>query len=274
MTLSIFGLGWFGALGLLLICVGVGWFIFSSLKTVRPEVLDIQRKSRLLTVGERKLFTCLTDALSEKYVVFAKVPLGEVVEASSRVKLMGLNRIGAALKGHHFDFILCQQSDMSIFGVVELEYSKGAASHKKESTQRKQRDRLVTQVCKSANLKLFYFDARQDYQNMDIARLITGKSKQTIDEQRMSPTHQSQLTIDDASHSIDGYPRSCPKCHSEIVTKVSVKGSNIGEKFLMCRKYPYCDFRVSMKDLDSLKKLEREERIKSNAEGFKNWSSG
>lgn len=274
MTLSDFNVGWPTILGLLLVC-GVGaWLALSWINSTRKKTFDIQKKSRLLTVGERKLFACLSDALSESYLIFAKVAMNEVVEPSSGVRLLDLKRIESELKGRHFDFVLCDRSDMSIFGVIEMEHSKSDSNQKSTPIRDKQRERLITQVCKSANLKLFYFDVRQDYKNMDISRLITGKSKRAVEEDRMSPTHQSQLTIDNSSHSIEGHVRNCPKCRSEIVTKVSVKGSNIGEKFLMCRKYPYCDYRVSMKDLESLRKLEQEEEKKSGSKGFKNWSAG
>jgi len=274
MTLSDFNVGWPIILGLLLV-FGVGaWLALGWINSTRKKSFDIQKKSRLLTVGERKLFACLSDALSESYLIFAKVAMNEVVEPNSGVRLLDLKRIESELKDRHFDFILCDRSDMSIFGVIEIEHSKSDSNQKSTPIRDKQRERLITQVCKSANLKLFYFDVRQDYKNMDISRLITGKSKRAVEEDRMSPTHQSQLTIDNSSHSIAGHVRNCPKCRSEIVTKVSVKGSNIGEKFLMCRKYPYCDYRVSMKDLESLRKLEREEEKKSGSKGFKNWSAG
>ena len=128
-------------------------------------------------------------------------------------------------------------------------------------TKRKRRDNTIRRMCKSADLKLVYFDVRSDYKGMDICRLITGKSKgDTSDEDRLSATHQSQLTIDNSSHSISGYVRSCPKCQSEVVTKVSVKGRNIGEKFLMCPnqrlpKEPYCDYRIAKTDLKRVKPM-------------------
>jgi len=165
---------------------------------------------------------------------------------------------------------------MSIFGIVELEYSdrnlsRDSNNSKGASRRCKHRDKLVSRACKSSKLKLFYFDVRQDYQNMDITRLITGKSKGSSVR---TPTHESQLTVDHSSLSITGQVRHCPKCRSELVTKVSLKGSDIGEKFLMCRKYPYCDYRMSMSDLESMRKLEREESEKGKSKGFSNWSSG
>jgi len=274
MTLSDLNSLWPVMLGLFLICAVSMWFYLSKVRFARAETIPVQRKSRMLSVAERNLLDCLADALSDKYFIFAKVGMNEVIEPSSGAKLFDTKYLNEEIDGNYFDFVLCNISDMSIFGIVELEYSERSASQRKSSAKRKRRDALIDRLCKSANLKLFYFDVRQDYKNMDIARLITGKSKQPAIDERASPTHQSQLTIDNSSHSVIGNIRSCPKCRSEVVTKVAVKGSNIGEKFLMCRKYPYCDYRISMKDLESMRELEQDEVRKSKSEGFKNWSAG
>jgi len=275
MTLSDLNFAWPVLLGLLIACTTVAWFFWTKLKYARADTILIQRKSRMLTIAERNLFDCLVDALSEKYFVFAKVGIKDIVEASSSATPFDVKYINKELNGSYFDFVLCKQSDMSIFAVVEVEHSERSRHKRKNSRKLKQRDKLINRVCNSANLKLFYFDVRQDYKSMDIARLITGTSKrESVPQDRSSPTHQSQLTIDNSSHSVAGHVRNCPKCRSEVVTKVAVKGSNIGEKFLMCRKYPYCDYRISMKDLESMRKLEQEEGRKSKSEGFKNWSAG
>ncbi|MFT6408302.1 MAG: hypothetical protein ACJAQ6_001720 [Arenicella sp.] len=273
MILSNLMMGWPFVFGLALVCSVIAWFTLAKLKYRRAETIPVQRKSRLLSVAERNLFDCLVEGLSNKYFIFAKVPMKNVIEAAPNAQRLDLKRIDQELNGHYFDFVLCSQIDMSIFGVIELEHTD-RTERRKSSAKRKRRDKMIARACKSANLKLFYFDARQDYKNVDICRLITGKSKAgSLHEERLSPTHQSQLTIDNSSHSIAGHARTCPKCRSEVVTKVSVKGRNIGEKFLMCRKYPYCDYRIALKDKESLKKFEQEEVRKSKTEGFKNWSA-
>jgi len=64
--------------------------------------------------------------------------------------------------------------------------------------------------------------------------------------------------------------RSCPKCYSEVVVKIAVKGENIGEKFLMCRKYPYCDYQLPVKDV-LLKQLQEKEEQRRGKAGYRNW---
>lgn len=272
MDLSNLNFGWPMLVGLAIVCFIIAWLIWTRIQHARSETTLVQRKSRLLSATEYSLFDCLVDELSDKYFVFAKVGLKEVVEPSPSARRLDAKRIREELNGHYFDFVLCSQADMSIYGVVELEHSDKSKATRKG----KQRQKLVRRACMSANLKLFYFDVRQDYKAMDIARLITGKSKRlAFNEDKLSPTHQSQLTIDNSSYSVVGNIRNCPKCRSEVVTKVSVKGTNIGEKFLMCRKYPYCDYRMSMKEVEEMNRAEQQEADrKPKSEGFKNWSAG
>jgi len=226
----------------------------------------LQRKSRLMNAAERTFFDRLIDNLSEEYFVFAKVRMVDVVETTPATTWMKAKKIRKALADQFFDYVICNQQDMSIFGVIQLEKFEDKSGKKAD----RQREETVADVCKESKLKLFYFDIRQDYQGIDLRRLITGKAvkKRTV----ASPTHQSQLTIDGASVTDFSRLRSCPKCHSEVVTKVAVKGDRIGEKFLMCRKYPYCDYQVPLKDAKLQKS--HNEQIKRDAKpGFDNWSA-
>ena len=154
---------------------------------------------------------------------------------------------------------------MSIFGVIELENFEKGSNRK----MRAARENTVSQICKQANLRLFYFDIRQDYRSMDIRRLVTGKSSRETD--RKKPSKHSELAIDAKSTSGFSDLRQCPKCHSKVVTKVAVKGKRIGEKFIMCRKYPYCDYQVSMNDAKVVEMQSREKkRVKKP--GFSDWA--
>ncbi len=229
--------------------------------------LQLQRKSRLLSAAERNFFECLINSLSDEFFIFTKVRMLDIVEPTPSSSWLEKRTITQRLANECLDYVLCKPNDMSIFGVIELEnFEKG--TNKK---MRASREKLVSDVCKTANLRLFYFDIRQDYRSMDIRRLVTGRSARKTE--RSSPTHQSQLSIDGASVTDFGKLRSCPKCHSEVVTKVAVKGKRIGEKFLMCRKYPYCDYQVSMNDAKVLK-MQQKEAQRTKKPGFSDWSAG
>lgn len=238
------------------------------------HVLPVQRRSRLLSPAEKNFFECLVDSLSDDYFIFAKVAMLDVVEASP-MATKGTNQlIHKQLNGLCFDFILCKKHDLSIFGVVELENFDANRSNKDKAI----REKLITEVCESAHLRLFYFDVRQDYQGVDIQRLVTGKSSKIVNNGKGSvSTQHSQFTVDNSSYAAFARERSCPQCNGEVVTKVAVKGKRIGEKFLMCRKYPYCDYRAAMNDKDVIKKMQKKgaiEQKQASSEGYTDWSRG
>jgi len=216
-------------------------------KNASATDLQLQRRSRLLTVAERNFFECLINSLSDEFYIFTKVRMLDIVQPIPSSSWLEKRAIKQRLANECLDYVLCKPDDMSIFGVIELEnFDKGTNKKVREL-----REKLVSDVCKTANLRLFYFDIRQDYRSMDIRRLVTGRSAPK--DAHSSASQHSQLTVDGASVTDFGKLHSCPKCHSEVVTKVAVKGKRIGEKFLMCRKYPYCDYQVSMNDAKILK---------------------
>ena len=257
--------GWFTGGLILLVIAGAAGFYWSRNK-ISVADLELQRKSRILTAAERNFFECLMNSLSDDFYIFAKIRILDVIEAGQAANWLQSKQIGIRLADESFDYLLCKKADMTIFGVIELEnFEKGS-----DKKIRISREKLVSDVCKTANLRLFYFDIRQDYRSMDIRRLVTGRSSKSSD--RASPTHQSQLSIDGSSTSEIGTLRTCPKCHSEVVTKVAVKGKRIGEKFLMCRKYPYCDYQVSLNDAKVLRMQKKEASQKTKKRGFSDWA--
>lgn len=230
---------------------------------------DLQRKSRLLTPAERSFFDCLMPALSEDFFIFTKVAMLDVINPRPTAGFFEKRRIEKRLRREHLDYVLCKKSDLAIFGVIELENFDKSTSHK----ERSEREALVNSVCKAAHLRLFYFDVRQDYQRVDIRRLVTGYSSKPKDPE-INGAARSQFTIDNSSYAAFAKQRTCPQCNGEVVTKVAVKGKRIGEKFLMCRKYPYCDYRVAMNDKQVAEGLKDETQNNVVRPGFKDWSAG
>jgi len=264
---------------MLMLVVSGGSILIWHMVRAASKPKRIQKRSRLMLNAEKGLFEQLSEALESDYVVFPKVAMSDVIEVDSGVSGLSKSKSVQFLRGERFDFVLCNRQTMAIYAVVELEHSKAVNNSdpkvsKKTLRAQKERNDLINQLCEDVNLRVFYFDARQaeSYKSMNLCRLITGRSKRKFQEAHMSPTHQSQLTIDVSSEAIIGNSRSCPKCRNELVTKVSMKGADIGEKYLMCRKYPYCDYRISMSDIGSLQRIQQREKQDAVAEGYSKWS--
>ncbi|MFT4629272.1 MAG: hypothetical protein ACI9WC_000225 [Arenicella sp.] len=101
------------------------------------------------------------------------------------------------LKTQCFDFILCKKYDLSIVGVVAIEKLHPNDSSGDNAIRKK----LIAAICKSAHLKLFRFDVKQDHHRLDVRRLVTGKSSKAGNNHLGSVTTQnSQFTIDNSSY--------------------------------------------------------------------------
>lgn len=223
---------------------------------------SLQRRSKLLSPAEKNFFECLNEALSNDYYIFGKISMLDVVEMSPTAGFFTVRKVKKRLASENFDFVVIKKQDFSIFGVIELEnFEKKGGQRQKNS-----RDSLVSSVCKFAHLRLFYFDVRLDYHGVDIRQLIIGRSSAPQSADPEGASNKSQLTIDNTSYAAFAKRRSCPECKGEVVTKVAVRGKLIGQKFLMCRKYPYCDYRVSMDDEAEMNKIERASSNEDSAE--------
>ena len=248
--------------------LGVGYVFRNALAS--KARYEVQRRSRVLSNSERSFYEELCSAFDDDYAVLPKVEMSQIIEPKSQLSSSAKSVVSKMLENEHFDFVLCSRQNMAVFGVIELEHSDLGTGPKK-SRQQITRNERISKLCEKAGVRVFFFDARQNYKSVDLSKLIIGRSKLS-EEAKMSPTHQSQLTIESPSNSIYGHTRNCPKCRSEIVTKVALKGSDIGEKFLMCRKYPYCDYRVSLKDLERMREIEQKESKQAESGGYNNWS--
>lgn len=252
------------------IVIGAGVAAFFILRMRSQNMaFEVQRKSKILSPAEKGFFECLINALDQDFYIFAKVAVLDVVEAIPAISKSQAKALRKRLQGECFDYVMCKKHDLSIFGVVELENfekrSSGRTGHSREG--------LVSAVCKAAHLRLFYFDIRQDYHGVDIRRLVTGRTGKAHKEVDNSAGQATQVTIDNTSYAAYAKQRACPQCNGEVVTKVAVKGKNLGEKFLMCRKYPYCDYRMAIND-PKIVSMERHATKQKKKPGFSDWSAG
>ena len=161
-------LPFFGLLILLVVFVGA----ISIFNQKRKPVISYpyQKQDKLFTPAERSFLGVLEQAVSDKYRVFGKVRLADVIQVKSgvgrSVRQSAFNRI----QSKHLDFIVCDPGDLSIQFAVELDDS----SH--SQTKRKTRDAFVDQALKVATVPLFRFPAKQAYSVREIKNVLLADS--------------------------------------------------------------------------------------------------
>ncbi|UTW11661.1 DUF2726 domain-containing protein [Marinobacterium rhizophilum] len=130
------------------------------------EQLHYRRRPALFTPAERSFAGVLDQVLDTRYRVYGKVRVADLIEPlptkDHRIWQKAFNRISAK----HFDFVICNSSDLVPVVVVELDDS----SHQK--AKRQQRDEMLQQVCQQVQLPLIRVPAQKGYKLAEVEEYL------------------------------------------------------------------------------------------------------
>ncbi len=167
-----------------------------AVRVDKPESYPFQRKWYLLSRMERAYYDVLRQAVAQRYVVFAKVRLFDVLWLPPTVK----NRqfFMNVVTSKHADFVLCDPDTMSPVLVIELDDPSHQAAY------RRHRDQVFNAVLKSAGLPVLRMSARQTYDVQELAdilvRAVGQQSLLTIPEE-LSPEYRPRVASQQAERS-------------------------------------------------------------------------
>ncbi|MCD9502149.1 DUF2726 domain-containing protein [Photobacterium phosphoreum] len=173
----------------IIIVVIVGLIAFSAFTTGSSSQAPVPEKTQeetptepeyqykkidsLVTTTELKFYKALVQATPSEYVVCPKVRIADVLD-------VGVTRKGNRKLWHrhflkisqkHFDFVICNVSDMSFVCAVEL----NDASHNRKD--RVERDEFVRMACESADVTLHEVLPKQNYDIEELTSMIVNQPK-------------------------------------------------------------------------------------------------
>ena len=130
--------------------------------------------SCLFTPAEKSFLHVLDQAVGDKYRIFGKVRLADVISVKNKLSgsdhQSALNRINRK----HIDFVLCHPADLSLLCAIELD----DRSHR--LAKRKERDDFVDGALKAANVPIVHYPAKAGYVVQDIrdklSEVLDGES--------------------------------------------------------------------------------------------------
>jgi len=175
----------------------------------------------LFTPAERSFLGVLTQAVDNKYLIFGKVRVADVLTPEKGLARGTWQTAFNKISRKHFDYILCDKYDLSVVCAIELNDS----SH--NSKKRKERDAFLEQSCLSANLLLLQFTAQARYNVANIQNTL-----ETALMDATSPKVSKKRVVRDEKR--------CPRCSAVMIKKVAKKGKNIGSEFWACSAFPKC----------------------------------
>jgi ssDNA-binding Zn-finger/Zn-ribbon topoisomerase 1 len=191
-------------------------------KPIEDNGYPYQRLDALFTPAERSFFGVLNQAIGEDAVVFGKVRVADVITPQKGGVKGSWQKAFNKISAKHFDFIICNKSDLSFICGLELDDS----SH--NSAKQKIRDAFLDVACNSAEFPLIRVPAKSTYNVNDIRDSLS----------ELFPAFQDKETI--PLLETETMPKLCSKCSSEMRLKVAKKGKSVGSEFWACSAFPKC----------------------------------
>lgn len=215
-------------------------------KVPKDSSFPFERREPFFSPAERSFFGVLEQALDNRYRVFGKVRVGDLVKPA---KGLSKSRRTAALNKvnqKHVDYVVCAATDLAVLGVVELDDQ----SHGRED--RAARDAFVDQALRGAGISIVHFSAKKGYQIHEVRNLLAEALNLTLNVS--TPTlSQAQEAVSPQLISIsapgptpvaqteptDTIPI-CEKCGATMVKRKAKNGEHAGKFFWACSSFPKC----------------------------------
>ncbi len=197
----------------------------------KPTKYLYRKLDTLFSPAERSFFGVLNQAVGDDVIVLGKVRVADVITPQKGMSRSDWQKSFNKISGKHFDYLLCNNNDLSVLCAVELNDS----SH--NSKTRKDRDVFLESACRSAKVPLIQVSAKAAYTINEVQQSIAPylpASKLQATKQEPVNMHNRQQTNETE--------KLCPKCSSIMVKKTAKKGKNIGKEFWACSAFPQCRY--------------------------------
>ncbi len=193
------------------------------LKKRRGSAYPYKKLDALFSPAERSFLGVLTQAVDNKYLIFGKVRVADVITPKEGLARSTWQTAFNKISRKHFDYVLCDKDNLSVVCVIELNDS----SH--NAKKRKERDAFLERSCLSAHLLLLQFRAQ--------ARYNVAEVQSTLETALMNAASPKV-----SKKSVNADEKWCPRCSAVMIKKVAKKGKNPGSEFWACSAFPKCRY--------------------------------
>lgn len=184
--------------------------------------LPYRRRETLFSAAEQAFLLALDSALDDRYRLFAKVRVADVLDVSPQPDRRAWWQAFTRISSKHFDYVVCERDGAAIRCAIELD----DASHRRRDRQA--RDAFLDAACAAANLPLLRFDVQARYAVADVqARLREALVVKPATDSR--PPREPVSAVPD-----------CPRCAAPMRRRQARTGAHAGQWFWACSTYPAC----------------------------------
>ena len=214
----------------------------------RAASFPYERADTLISPNQQSILVLLEKALDERYSVFSKIRLQDLVRVNSDLSRGQQKAAMKRLTSEPLDLVICEKKTAAILGVVLLD-GEGASSE----NGRVRRETDIDHVLIAAGIPVVHLNASKTYSLEDIrielSRTVFLKWK------NYKATRPPEPVIGNGERKNGGFG-SCPLCGAPFVKRIARKGAYAGKHFMACSNYPQCKHVRLIKDGASLREAQ------------------
>ncbi|WP_319526677.1 DUF2726 domain-containing protein [uncultured Desulfosarcina sp.] len=149
----------------------------SGRSSVTNSDYGYEKANGLFTAAEKVFMSVLADVIGGRYQIQGKVRLADLISPESTLDSNQSKWAFRKISQKHVDFVICDKSDFTILGVVELDDK----SHLRPD--RMARDKFVDAALSGAGLAILHYPVKSSYEPADIReKLVTTLGLDLDDE--------------------------------------------------------------------------------------------
>jgi len=143
-------------------------------KVVEKEGLPYKKKPYFFTISERKFFDILQSVINNKYIIFSKVRIVDLLDVPKGLENPDFYKRFNKIKSKHVDFVICDKEKLAPLLVIELDDS----THSKPN--RIKRDEFVDQSFQSAGLPILHVRNSVSYNRDELFQSLSNYLKPVV----------------------------------------------------------------------------------------------
>lgn len=230
-------------------CIMIKWRQRLNFVRDREASFPYERADRLISPNQQSILFLLEKALDERYSVFSKIRLQDVVMVNSDLSPGQQKAAMKRLTSELLDLVICEKGNATILGVVLLD---GEGASPENGLVRQEID--VDRVLAAAGIPVVRLNASKDYSLDDIRIEV---SRTIFLKWKINNAAQLSEPVNDNGMRKNGGFGSCPVCGAPFVKRIARKGTYAGKHFLACSNYPQCKHVRLIKDNTRLREAQR-----------------
>ena len=224
----------------LFIYIMIKWRQRLNFERNREASLPYERADTLISPTQQSILFLLEEALDERYSVFSKIRLQDVVRVNPDLSPGQHKAAMKRLTSEPLDLVICEKKNAAILGVVLL---NGPEAPPESGYVRRETD--IESVLAVAGIPVVHIDASRAYTldeiRIEVSRTIFLKWKHN----KATPLSEP---VSDKGVRKNGGLGFCPLCGAPFVKRIARKGAYAGKHFLACSNYPQCKHVRLVKD--------------------------